>query len=638
MDIVTIDFETYYAPDYSLGKMTTEAYVRGDKFEVIGVGVKVNDNPADWYTGTREGVRTFLNSLDYSDKAILCHNTAFDGLILAEHFGIKPRLWLDTLSMAKPKYAVMVGGSLKNLVLKFGLGEKGTEVVDAFGKHRKDFTPTEINKYGDYCINDCELTYKLFKILSKGFPVSELMVIDNTIRMYTEAVFELDRFKLKAHLESEVARKQALLNKLGNGDPVAAKKILMSNPKFAGLLTAMGADVPMKVSPTTGKDTYAFAKTDQGMIDLTEHHNPAVAAVAAVRLGVKSTIEETRTQRLIDVAERGPLPVLLQYYGAHTGRFSGGDKLNLQNLPARKGNVIRSSICAPDGHKVIACDSSQIEARMLAYVANQADLVQAFREGRDVYSEFATKVYGYHVDKSNKDERFVGKTCILGLGYGMGHVKFRGTIKLQTGRDIGEAEAKRIVYLYRATYPMIKALWTRCDTLLNHMTTAQAGEFSVVTYDQHGIVLPNTMVLRYNALRVTPEPKRGSETRDKVFSAGFSYINDARAFKKFTARVVTGADPDDIPWTNIYGGKVTENIIQALARIVIADQMVEIGGHYPVKLQVHDENVCVVPDAQVVAAQQVMERVMSTPPSWAPDLPIACDDGAVAGQNYGECK
>jgi DNA polymerase I-like protein with 3'-5' exonuclease and polymerase domains len=399
----------------------------------------------------------------------------------------------------------------------------------------------------------------------------------------------------------------------------------MSNPKFAELLTQLGATVPMKISPTTGKETFAFAKTDLGLLDLMDHPNPAVVAVTEVRLGVKSTIEETRTQRLIDVSKRGPLPIMLKYYAAHTGRFGGGDKLNMQNLPARGNNVIRSAICAPQGYKVVACDSSQIEARMLAYIAGQADLVQAFREGRDVYSEFATKVFGYAVTKANKMERFVGKTCILGLGYGMGHVKFRDTLKKQGGIEIDEAEAKRIVYLYRNTYPMIPQLWTRCDSLLRDMTTSQGGVVgNIISYDQHGIVLPNKMVLRYNALRSTDD--------------GFSYIGDARAFRKFAARVVMGASKDDISWTNIYGGKVTENIIQALARIVIADQMTAIGQSYRVILQVHDENVVCVPDALVADAQQVLVQAMTTPPVWAPDLPIACDDGAVAAQNYGGCK
>jgi hypothetical protein len=620
MDIVTIDFETYYDAKYSLSKMTTEEYIRDKRFEVIGVSVKVNDNPADWYTGSDPG--TFLNSLDYSNKAILCHNTAFDGAILSWRFGIRPKFWFDTLSMAKPTHGVTVGGSLKALATFYGLGVKGTEVVAALGKRRKDFTPEEMTAYGQYCINDSEITYKLFKKLKAGFPVSELMVIDQTLRMYTEPVICLDKEKLERHLAGEIERKQALLNKLGGGDPEAAKKMLNSNPKFAALLTAMGVTPPMKISPTTGKQTYAFAKTDAGMLELLEHDSPAVAAVVGVRLGVKSTIEEKRTARLIGVAERGALPIMLKYYGAHTGRFSGGDKLNLQNLPARGNNIIRTALAAPEGRKLIACDSSQIEARMLAYVAKQHDLVEAFREGRDVYSEFASRVYGISIDRVTKPQRHVGKTCILGLGYGMGHVKFRDTIKLQTGNDIGEAEAKRIVYLYRDTYPMIQELWTRCDTALADMVSSQAGAIGgFIAYDPNGIVLPNGMVLQYHALRGTLD--------------GFEYISDARVFRKFIESKIT-EDTGGVSWTNIYGGKVTENVIQALARIVITEQMTAVGRYYHVVFQVHDEIIIDADEADADNAQQVIERVMSQPPSWAPTLPVACE--SAIGDNYGECK
>ena len=448
------------------------------------------------------------------------------------------------------------------------------------------------------------------------------------IRMYTEPVIELDWRKLERHLAEEIERKQALLNTLGNGDPETARAIVTSAAKFSSLLTALGADVPMKISTTTGKSIPAFAKGDDGMKALLEHPNPAVAAVAEVRLGIKSNIEEKRTARLIEVARRGPLPIMLHYYGAHTGRFSGGDKLNLQNLPSRKGNTIRSWLCAPAGQKLIACDSSQIEARMLAYVAGQRDLVEAFREGRDVYSEFATMVFGRTITKEDKTERFVGKTCILGLGYGMGHVKFRDTLK-QSGLDIGEVEAKRIVQLYRSTYPMIRQLWTSADAALRSMVSNQPYLFGFLNTSAAGIELPNGLMLSYNALRETPigEVEQGS------FSQGFSYIANVRVYRKFISH---GVPKEDVTWTNLYGGKVVENVIQALARIVITDQMTAIGQHYHAVFQVHDEIIINVAANEAGVAQQVVEKIMSTPPLWADTLPVACESGV--GDNYGECK
>ena len=625
MDIVTIDFETYYDKDYSLSKMTTEQYVRSNLFEIIGVGIKVNDYPTDWYSGDNPG--KFLKSLDYSKRAILCHNTAFDGAILSWHFGIRPRLWLDTLSMARPLHNVTVGGSLAKLVMYYGLGKKGDEVVAALGKRKADFTEADLAQYGQYCINDVNLTKQLFDKMKVGFPSSELLIIDQTLRMYTEPVIELDVPLLEKHLEEVKTRKRTLMADLGHGmgGEMAVQDMLISNDKFANYLKSLGVEPPTKTSLKTGKESWAFAKTDKGMTDLLEHVDERVQAAVSARLGVKSTLEETRTENLIGVAGRGRLPIMLNYYGAHTGRFSGGDKLNLQNLPSRGNTTIRRALKAPEGHMLISCDSSQIEARTVAWVAGQDDLVQAFRDKRDVYSEFASEVYGRTITKADKVERFVGKTCVLGLGYGMGAEKFRRTLEIGQGGinviiDINEAE--RIVRLYRQKNWKIVQFWQKCGNALKDMLYGGSNELHPqVRYDKHGIILPNGFRLQYPALRETAN--------------GFMYISDARTYQKaLKDRVLTGAPPDDIAWTRIYGGKVTENIVQALAAIVIREQMAEAGKHFKVAFQVHDEIIVSVPEDNALADQAKLEALMSTAPKWAPDLPVACESGVAA--NYGD--
>jgi hypothetical protein len=902
--------ETYYDRDYSLSKMTTEAYVRDPRFEVIGVAVKVNDYPTDWYTGTDPG--RFLKSLDYRDKAILAHNTVFDGAILSWHFGIKPKLWLDTLSMARPLHNVMVGGSLKMLTAHYRLGEKGDEVLNALGKRRLDFTTYEMQRYASYCCNDVELTYKLFRKMARGFPVSELMIIDQTLRMYTEPTLTLNRDVLTEHLDNEVLRKEDLLNTLGNAaaflDPQAARETLMSNEKFATYLKVLGIDPPMKTSLTTGKLAWAFSKSDKNFTSLLEHDNPFVADAVGARLGVKSTIEESRTRSLLGVSERGTLPIMLNYYGAHTGRFSGGDKMNLQNLP--RGGALRRSICAPAGKLLVACDSAQIEARVLAWVAGQHDLVQAFAEGRDIYSEFASEVYGRKVTKADKLERFVGKTClsantrvltrrgwvpiitvrnndqlwdgvewvshhgvsfmgvkptiklsgveltpdheiltaatkwetahavlknntafqsalsmvtlpsldmkntqhyqvgcgvgglcvgavdagqslltqtttcapedqprvtgvqnarhltngggnikphcrmistaadylidypllsdgattqptaclsttvgggytylmngaqtpqhssytpkhclggttqsetwigstttkgmnpetygsqqdqrtlptngvlttlkpvfdilnsgsrnrftiltddgpiivhncILGLGYGMGSAKFRDALALGMGGikvEIDMGEAGRIVGLYRDKNQRVVALWNRCNTALSKIIEGDelvlSDALSTLVTSKEGIALPNGLFIRYPLLT--------------QYQNGYAYAGDARVYRETVKAKVTGSSMPYDKFTRIYGGKVVENMVQALARIVVAEQMAIIGRRYKVVLQVHDEVVILCDEAEVEEAKAYMVQVMSTPPSWAPDLPVACE--ADHGPNYGECK
>ena len=623
MDIVTIDFETYYDREFSLSKMTTEKYIRSELFEVIGVGVKVNDFPADWYSG--DNVGRFLKSLDYRDKAILCHNTLFDGAILSWHYGIKPRLWLDTLSMARPLHRVTVGGSLKALAEHYGIGRKGDEVINALGKRRVDFTPEELARYGAYCTNDVELTYKLFTKMKNKLPVSELLIIDQTLRMFTEPTIELDVALLEQHLEYVKNKKSSLVEELGlDCTEEEAKKILMSNEQFATFLAGLGVTPPEKISARTGKTAWAFSKSDKMFTDLAEHEDPRVSAAVSARLGVKSTLEETRTLSLLGVAERGRLPIMLNYYGAHTGRFSGGDKLNLQNLP--RGGKLRKALRAPEGTVLVACDSAQIEARVVAWLAGQADLVEAFAQSRDVYSEFASEVYGKKVTKADKVERFVGKTCILGLGYGMGAEKFRRTLELGMGgisvkMDIGDAE--RIVRLYRNKNHQIVRLWERCGYALRQIVNGSEGEIAKgVAYNGEGLVLPNKMPLFYPMLRQTDN--------------GFAYLADAKQFQLAKKRVTEGADISKLDWTKVYGGKVTENIVQALARIVVAEQMAKVGQKYKVVLQVHDEIVIAAPHDKADEAKTYITEVMSTPPAWAADLPVSCE--ADYGPSYGDCK
>ena len=618
MDIVTIDFETYYDKDYSLSKMTTESYIRNPLFEVIGVGIKVNDYPTDWYSG--ENVGRFLKSLDYSKRAILCHNTVFDGAILSWHFGIRPRLWLDTLSMARPKHQAVVGGSLAKLAAYYGLGQKGDEVVAAIGKRRMDFTPEELARYGEYCRNDVDLTYALWNKLRVGFPVSELMMIDKTLRMYIEPQVELDRELLEQHLVNVRARKAELMSKVE-----ADMDTIMSNNHFAAYLESLGVDPPRKISPRTGQTTWAFSKTDKGLTDLLEHPDERVQAVVAARIGVKSTLEETRTEALIGVSQRGRLPIMLNYYGAHTGRYSGGDRLNLQNLPSRTGDKsLKRSLRAPEGRVFIAADSSQIEARLVAYVAGQDDLVQAFREKRDVYSEFASEVYGRPITKADKLERFVGKTCILGLGYGMGAEKLRTTLELgQGGMKVNLLldEAMRIVSIYRNKNPRIAALWNRCGNMLNDMIASRHGGITeYLPYDPEGIKLPNGLRLAYPGLQ--------------KHVSGLRYIADPRSYQKYARAVVLGEEVDASVWTRIYGGKAVENLIQALAALVIREQMLAISQHYPLVFQVHDEIIISAPKEEKEKAEAKLVEVMSTPPKWAPGLPVACESGAA--DNYGD--
>ena len=478
MNIITLDFETYYSDSLGFRTQTTEEYIRDSRFEFIGVAVTQGGSPAVWISGSKDEIREKLLAYPWEDSALLCHNTLFDGAVLKWVLGIEPAFYLDTLCMARALHGVDVGGSLASLALRYNIGEKGTEVVAAKGKRRADFTPLELEEYGRYCINDATLTRQLYDILATGFPEDEIRLIDMTLRMYILPILEVDDALLIGRLDELRTEKRGLLRTLmatlHTKDEEEVRKKLSSNKQFAELLESFGVKAPTKISATTEKETYALAKTDEGFIALTEHEDTFIQELCAVRLGTKSTLEESRIDRFIGIGKRnkGRLPVPLKYYGAHTGRWSGADKVNFQNLPSRDKNkkTLKNAVIAPEGYVILNCDSSQIEARVLAWLAGQTDVVEAFSNKRDVYCEFATKVYKRPITKADPVERFVGKTCILGLGYGTGWKKLQHTLKVSPpGAIVSDAMCQDIVSLYRSENDKIVLFWKECELAFNSL-------------------------------------------------------------------------------------------------------------------------------------------------------------------------
>lgn len=610
MNIITLDFETYYdSKTFTLKKMTTEEYVRDPLFQAIGVAVKVNNGETEWASGTHKEIKGFLRTYDWDNAMLVCQNTAFDGFILSEIFGIHVKRYADTMLMAKAIHGFDAPASLAALAELYGVGKKGTEVISADGMRREDFSEEELSAYGDYCINDVELTHQIFDMMVRsGFPKKEMQLIDLTLKMFVRPKLVLDRSLLTTHLGTIRGTKEALLAESG-----CTVDDLMSNIKFAELLKSFGVVPPMKISPTTGKETFAFAKKDAEFLALQEHEDFRVQAIVAARLGVKSTLEETRTERLLGISERGPIPVPLAYYAAHTGRWGGSDKINFQNFPSRGENAgkIKNAILAPEGYMLIDSDSSQIEARVLAWLSEQDDLVTAFREGRDVYKIMASAIYNKPVEEITKPERFMGKTVVLGCGYGLGAIKFRDSLKL-VGVDLTEDEAAKIIRTYRETYPAIVGLWRRAQLVLEQMVLGEAVPFGLrgvlkVTPEKSAILLPSGLYLPYRDLRIG----KGEDGKDEY---------------QYKSRY---------GWNKIYGGKVVENVCQAVARCIIGEQLILIAKRYEVTHTVHDAIACIVPEDQAEEAQAYVEECMRWVPEWATGLPVNCESGY--GRSYGEC-
>ncbi len=602
--------------------MTTEEYIKSPEFQVIGFAVQINNATTTWYSGTHEELQKILDSFDWDSSALLCHNIHFDGAILSWVFNIIPSFYLDTLCMARALHGINAGGSLKVLAQRYELGEKGTEVLDAKGKRLEDFQPHELHRYGEYCKNDVNLTSKLFQVLSKSFPGSELELIDCTIRMFTQPLLQVDDGLLVQRLNEVREEKKkllgALISKLGCDSEEEVRKKLASNKQFAEILKELGIVVPLKESPATGKQTFALAKNDLGFIELCEHEDGFIQELCAVRLGTKSTMEEARIERFIDIGARnkGLLPIPLKYYGAHTGRWAGSEKVNFQNLPSRdvKKKALKNAVLPPDNHVILNVDSSQIEARILVWLAGQDDVVEQFRNGEDVYSNFASKVYNKKIDKRNKTERFVGKTCILGLGYGTGWNKLQHTLETQPpGAKLNDEECKRLVKVYRDLNHEVIDLWKDCDRALEDLASwtegkepYYIGKHKCLLVTPEGIQLPNSLYLRYPGLE------------KDVSRARTGFVYHSRRGK-----------------IDIWGGSVVENVVQALARIVIGEQMNAINKKYRPILTVHDAVVCVAPKEKRQEALDFMIKEMSCPPKWGETLPIACEGGF--GDTYGDC-
>lgn len=593
MQILTVDYETYFGDDYTLSKMTTESYIRDPRFKIHMCGMKLGDDPTLVYPSVEVSDRS--KTMGVMPVGMLAHHAQFDGLILSHHFNKRPAFWFDTLSMGRLVFPHLKSHSLKSLAAVLNVGVKDVP-YDQF-KGVRDLSPELYNQVAIGCALDCDLTYDIFKALLPFVPKEELHVIDLTIRMFTEPTLTLDRNRLQSYLARTKADKEAMLSTLG-----ITKGDLQSSEKFSSLLRSLGVEPPTKDSPTDPtKRIFAFAKTDDEMKALEEDENPQVQMLVAARLGSKSTIGETRAQRMLDMDARGPMPVYLKYCGAHTTRWSGGDKMNWQNFT--RGSDLRLSIMAPEGYELVVGDLSQIECRMLNYIAGQYDILEAFKTGRDLYSEGASLFYGRTITKADKLERHLGKTLELGCGFGMGWLKFQTTCRKGAlgGPPIilQDFEAKRAVKSYRDSHPQVKALWEYADSVLTGLANP---DFSmewipgVLRVAQQRIWGPNGTYLDYTNL-----------VWDDSECEFYTTTRKGRV--------------------KMYGAKLVENVVQYLARIVLSQAMLKIKNKYKIVMSTHDETVVLASAAEAEEALQFILETLRTPAAWCPGIPLDAEGG-----------
>ena len=592
--LITLDFETYFDTKVSLTKLTTMDYVRHEKFKVQGVGIKIDREATEWYDSHE--AEAAINDIDWSDVALVCHNTPFDGYILTRYYGVQPKYYIDTAAMARA-LAPGLSASLKDTAIRLFPDDesmrKGDELASTKGIYDLDQELSDM--LGQYCVQDVDLTFALYQKMHLSMPLSELDLIDMTCRMFCEPKLIVDREALVTFRDDTIAASEAAIEAGG-----VDRKILSSNQQFAQHIRDMGLIPPTKVSPTTGKDIPALGKNDKAFTQMQQMY-PQHQHIWNARKAVKSRINETRAQRFIDAThDDGTISVPLRYYAAHTGRFGGTEKINMQNMPRK--SPLRLALQSPPGQLVYVADLSNIEARMLAWLADEQDLLQQFRDGDDLYSNLATRIYDRPINKhDDPTERFVGKVAMLGLGYGMGAPKFQGTLEsgaMGAPMRFTTNEAYEVVNTYRTTYPGIPALWNKLETkLASTINPAFHEQWRCLAFTEGKIHLPNGLALHYNDLR---------------FESG-KLTYDSR-HKETT-----------------WGGRITENVVQALSRLIVTDAMLRIKNDKEldadVVLTVHDEIILISNANTPDDTMAKLIKHMCTPPDWAKDIPLDAEGG-----------
>ena len=609
MKLVCLDLESFYSDTYSLSKITTEEYCRHPDFYCQMVGVQIDgEAKATVYPGHELKYNQALRDL-ITNNAVIAHTAACDMFIFNNTFSLRPKAIVDTLSMARMLYPHEKRHSLKFLSEKFGLPEKMSQrLVDVKGT--RILSPSQFESLAEYCAGDVENTMALAKLMLPLMPAEELRLIDITVRCASEPMALLDAPLLEKTWKDEIARKATQLERI-HEKTGATVDDLQSSAKFAELLKAQGVEPPMKASPSDPtKQIFAFAKSDDALKELLEDNaENIVGDMIEARLGAKSTITETRAKRLLDISHRGAMPFGLDYYGAFTGRWSGGAgmKNNVQNFP--RGSNLRKSIVAPKGYVIGVCDASQIEARCLVHEAGQWDVVEAFATGRDLYSELASKFYGMTVTKADKERRGLGKLLILSSGYGAGASSIQATAKRGIyGPSIllSDAEALAARDLYRNNNPYVVAMWKQGEKVIRDLFEGRSDYQWGNSFRVKGgrVYMPNGSFIDYSTLRPADTP-------------GENWTMGTKKGPRFT-----------------YGAKMVQGCIQGIARLIVAQAAVRVAqAGIKILSLTHDEIIALYPEAEADRHQEFVLQEMKRAPSWC-DARLGLDAEADYATNY----
>lgn len=540
------------------------------------------------------------------------------------------------MAMARPIHAKTTGLSLGALVEHYGIGVKdNTALVATKGKRLEDFSVAELRAMAKYNKEDTDQCYALLRKLVPQTNKFEVRLIDATIRMLVDAKFVPDRDLLKKTLRLEQHRKRSILDDLAEHieattgeetDAAGVKKTLNSSAKLSALLQGLGVDPPTKPSPVDPEVRIpAFAKTDEDFVALQNHSNPLVSAAVEARLGIKSTILESRLSAFLAASAAHPgglLPIPLRYYGADTtGRWSGWE-YNPQNMNRiipglpRLSDALRNSLCAPEDHLIVVADQSGIELRVNLTLWQVPYAMEAFAEdpAADLYKPMASDVLGVPVEGMPREVRQAGKAMHLGCGFGLGsRPKYVAVARQMAQIEVSLDDADAHIRGWRHKHPEVVRGWKICHAALSTMLQLDPDQESA-PIDPWGMIVP------------TSEGFRTPRGMIRYPDLALEQTDEGEEFRYGRHR------------TRIYAGKVDENIVQHLAGYTLAGvtlSVADITGFLP-SLKVHDELIYVVPKSEAYGMLAELHKEMRKPPKWWPEL-VTWSEGQVA-ERYGEAK
>jgi DNA polymerase III epsilon subunit-like protein len=677
-DVVVLDFETYFDDTYKMaGKgegLSTVEYIADSRFEVLGLGMLMvyrDENFPDYEEQTHffAGEEAAQYLAWPKDKygpnlercTVVAQNAKFDVMILAMRYGIRPPFVIDILALARA-WNSRTKNDLGSLSKRFKLPEKGDTAEFKGLTFRKRFAKPKGRKKGPkmpvqvpviteyqvaalaaYGRNDVMREWELFTLLLPKLsrPKVELRVMQHTLDMYWRPTLQVDHAKgeeLKAAMAAEIDAAVAKVEYPGlDADSQrtwvkATREEISGDTRFEQLLMMAlndAGDNPARFYKQGKREMIlAIAKDDPERAKLETHSSERVRNLMAARAATASwPLHIARVDRIMAQAKAGGgnLPVPLNYHGAHTGRDSGGEKINLQNLGSRGHelvNAVRELIIAPAGQSLVIVDEKAVEAVGLAWIAGEWGLVEKFNHNEEIYCGFAAKVLGKPVRKPKKTgipeveewhkwaRNSIGKIGVLGCGYGMGTNRIfeyaNGAIDFKTADKIKE--------VYRAEHPAIVQFWKDIERAFIY--TARYGRpcemprglrFHQLPDCDVVLTLPNGRELHYHKVKLASD----------AYGEKIEVWNDLEHH-----------------WGHVWGGHLTENVVQAFCRdfLMEACLRLEAMGHHTA-LRVHDELVMVVPDDQAEAVLKVAVAELSRRPEWASDCPLGAE--GVIAKRYG---